>query len=142
MINVIQNFIVLDDDPVNNMICTKIIKKIFPEAYVLTFTDPDIAVSYIASTYESATASDAVLFLDINMPGLSGWDFLDAFESFDIRIKTHLKIFMLTSSFDPRDKKRATENINVLGYFEKPLSVEKIESVRNVVNSVISAIAD
>lgn len=132
----VKNFIVLDDNLDNNLICAKIIKKVFPEAYVLTFSDPDIAIAYIISTYNKKNAPDAVLFLDINMPILSGWEFLDAFDQFDIRVKAHLKIYMLSSSFDSGDKLRAAQNKNVIGYFEKPLTRDKVQSVVNITAAV------
>jgi CheY-like chemotaxis protein len=141
MINTIQNFIILDDDPDNNMLCAKTINKVFPKATVLTFTDPKIALSYIALTYESATAPDAVLLLDINMPVLNGWEFLNAFARFDIITKAHFRIYMLSSSFDERDKKRAAENTNVFDYIEKPLTREIVERAGTGVMS-LSTVAE
>jgi len=125
----ITNFIVVDDDYVNNMICRKIIKKVSPEMDVQEFLDPDTALVYIKSTYSKTDAPDAVLFLDINMPIITGWEFLEAFERFDTRVKEHLKIYMLSSSVAPGDKERAANNKNVVDYIEKPLSVEVINSI-------------
>ena len=125
----ITNFIVVDDDSVNNMICRKIIKRAFPETDVQEFLEPDTALVYIKSTYSKMNAPDAVLFLDINMPTITGWEFLEAFERFDTRVKEHLKIYMLSSSVAPGDKERSANNKNVLGYIEKPLSIEAVNSI-------------
>ena len=127
----ISNFIVVDDDYVNNIICRRIIKKAFPEADVQEFLDPDTALVYIKSTFAKYDSPDAVLFLDINMPTITGWQFLEAFERFDTRVKGHLKIYMLSSSVDLNDKERAANNPNVLGYFEKPLSLTIVNSLLN-----------
>ncbi|MEP6846682.1 MAG: response regulator [Panacibacter sp.] len=123
------DFIIVDDDPINNMVCGKIIKQVFPSADVQTFTDPEAALIYIRSNYAKSNATDALLFLDINMPALSGWEFLDAFELFDETVKEHIKIYMLSSSVDRRDKESAYKNKNVLDYFQKPLSWESVESL-------------
>ena len=127
----IPNFIVVDDDPINNLICEKTIKLTLPEADVKTFLDPKKALVHIETTYIKPDAPDVVLFLDINMPVLTGWDFLDAFEEFDAKVKDHLKIHMLTSSIDARDKERAANNKNVLDFFEKPPVREIVENVLN-----------
>lgn len=119
-------FIVIDDDYVNNIICEKIINNVFPEADVQTFTDPETALVYIKAMYSGAADRKAILFLDINMPTLTGWEFLEAFERFDTRLKERLKIYMLSSSVDQRDKDRAAKNKNICGYFEKPLTIESL----------------
>lgn len=124
-----RNFIVVDDDQTNNFLCMKIITTVFPDSNVQTFSDPETALVYINNMFGNATDGNAVLFLDINMPTLSGWDFLEEFERFDTGIKGQLKIYMLTSSVDERDKDRAAENKNVCGYIEKPLSKEMIRNM-------------
>jgi two-component SAPR family response regulator len=124
-----KNFIVVDDDSVNNLICRKVIKNVFPEAEVLAFTNPEKTLLYIKSNYAYSFGKTTILLLDINMPILSGWDFLEEFEGFDPNIKEQLKIYMLSSSTDQLDKDRANENKNVYGYIEKPLTKEIIEEL-------------
>jgi CheY-like chemotaxis protein len=124
-----RNFIVIDDDPINNRICEKVINYVFPEAEVQTFTDPETAIAYIKALYSGTTERQATLFLDINMPTLSGWEFLEVFEGFDAQLKERFKIFMLSSSVDQRDKDQAAKNKNVSGYLEKPLNRESLLSM-------------
>ena len=119
-------FIVVDDDVVNNLICRKIINHVFPKADVQTFVNPETALIYIKSIYTDSNGKPTILLLDINMPILSGWDFLEEFESFKSSIKRQIKIYMLSSSREPQDKDRASKNKNVYGYIEKPLSKEII----------------
>lgn len=117
-----RNFIVVDDDAVNNLICRKVINHVFPKADLQIFVNPETALTYIKSIYSESFEKATILFLDINMPVLSGWDFLEEFENFDKHIKEQLKIYMLSSSIDELDKERATKNKNVSGYIEKPLN--------------------
>lgn len=121
-----RNFILVDDDHINNHLCRKIITNIFPDSDVQTFTDPDTALVYITTMNGNSPDRNAILFLDINMSTQTGWDFLEAFERFDTQVKERLKIYMLSSSVDQRDKDRAAKNINVCGYIEKPLSKEQL----------------
>jgi CheY-like chemotaxis protein len=126
-----QKFIVVDDDFINNMLCRFIIETVIPEADIQTYTDPETALTYIGSAYANADALTTVLFLDINMPTLTGWEFLEAFEQFDPSVKEKLRVYMLSSSVDPNDKERATGNKNVLEYVEKPLTKECVKRVAN-----------
>ena len=125
----LPNFIVVDDDRINNFLAREIIDMVFPEAEVLIFSNPDHALGYIKSTYIDPKAPDTVLFLDINMPTLSGWQFLDQFGRFDMIVKEHFDIYMLSSSIDPRDKARAASNENVLDFIEKPLTTDILENL-------------
>lgn len=117
-------FIVVDDDSVNNLICRKVINRVFPEADVQTFINPVEALTYIKSVYSDSLGKATILFLDVNMPVLSGWDFLEEFEYFDKRIKEQIKIYMLSSSIDKEEVDRANKDVNVYGYVEKPLKKE------------------
>ena len=120
---------VVDDDQISNIICEGIIKYVFPSASKQAFTNPQTALVYIKSTYAEQNSGSTILFLDINMPEISGWEFLEAFEQFDSSIKRHLKIYMLSSSIDYSDKERAACNKNVFEYLEKPLSIKCIENI-------------
>lgn len=124
-----HDFIIVDDDPINNMLCQLIIEQRFATVCTRSFVDPCDALAYVEATYSNADAPPTILFLDINMPALTGWEFLNVFESFTAAIKEHFKIYMLSSSVDPKDKERADTNANVLAYIEKPLTIESLDCV-------------
>lgn len=121
-------FIIIDNDPVNNLLCGLAIKDAARDADILAFTDPLKAFEYISADNESNNSMN-ILLLDINMPIWSGWDFVDHFEKLDKKIKHCFKIYMLSSSIDNNDKLRAVENKNVVDYIEKPLTEEKVFSL-------------
>ena len=125
------DFIVIDDDNMNNIICFNIIKQTIKGAVVNTFTEPEKGLEYILSGYSDENSSDAVLFLDINMPSLSGWEVLDKFKDFPESIKKRIKIHMLSSSVNPLDKRKAQDNPYVSSYVEKSLSKIKLLTISN-----------
>jgi response regulator RpfG family c-di-GMP phosphodiesterase len=131
----ITDFIIVDDDMVNNLICRKNIKKVFPEANISEFTEPETALVYIRSVFSKANAAETILFLDINMPTMSGWDFLQAFERFDVIIRERLRIYMLSSSVAEKDLDAAAKNKNVSGYIEKPLDMQTIAGLQKNIQS-------
>lgn len=121
-----HHFIIVDNDPVNNMLCDLAIKDAVNDAGIIAFTHPQAAFEYISSATES---NNSILLLDINMPIWSGWDFVNHFDKLDDNIRKRFKIYMLSSSIDNNDKLRAAENKNVEGYIEKPLTGEKVASL-------------
>ena len=121
-------FIIIDNDPVNNLLCGLAIKDAVFDADILDFTSPLKAFEYISGDNESNNRMN-ILLLDINLPIWSGWDFADQFEKLDEKIKNNFKIYMLSSSIDNNDKLRAAENKNVVDYIEKPLTERKVLSL-------------
>ena len=119
--NNLNNFIVIDDDNLNNVLCRFIIERATPVSEYKAFEIPQEGLRFMSEKY-SHLGSPAIVFLDINMPGWSGWDFLDNYERLDGAIKDQFRIYMLSSSIDPEDMERAKKNKNVLGYISKPLS--------------------
>ena len=126
--NTPAQFIIVDNDPVNNLLCTLAIKDVAPQAEIKAFNFPVKAFEYLAAEYLNPK-NLTVLLLDINMPIWSGWDFLENFEMLEDEIKRQIKIYIISSSIDISDKLRAKENKNVVDYIEKPLSEKTVLSM-------------
>lgn len=115
-------YVIVDDDPFNNMICSMVIEDALGEAEIRAFTKPEEGLEFMKENINGPT----VLFLDINMPTLTGWEFLEQYDGFSDEVKTHTNIYILSSSLDRRDKDRATTNKYVQGFISKPLDFETI----------------
>jgi CheY-like chemotaxis protein len=124
-----QRIIVIDDDSINNMFCKFIIKEALSDKVeIIMFTRPQKAVDYINIEY-SVNPASTVMFLDINMPVLSGWDVLYELERSDVIINQYFKIYILSSSVDPKDKDRARCSRFVNGFLEKPLEAKNVREI-------------
>ena len=126
-------FIVIDDDPLNNTICRLTIKKALGPVDVVTFTDPAHGLQYIDTEYSNPSdeESSTVLFLDINMPVMNGWEFLEKYETLNQSVKKNIKVYILSSSVDDRDIEKAHSNKNIVIYLAKPITKETILVLSN-----------
>ena len=124
-------YIVIDDDILNNMICKITLEMALGSLPVETFSNAEVAIDFIQTNYLTATnGSITIILLDINMPVMSGWEFLEYFESsFSETIKGQFQIYMLSSSVDDRDKERAGMEKNVVGFLSKPLTKEMVRQI-------------
>jgi two-component system, chemotaxis family, chemotaxis protein CheY len=126
-LSTITKYIIVDDDAVHNLICSMTIKRTVTGSEVKSFVSPEEGLAFIKENYLH-DFNPAILLLDINMPTLNAWEFLDEYERLDESIKKSLVIYVLSSSVDQRDIDRAGGNEYVKGFFSKPLSFERIQS--------------
>ena len=124
-----KRFILVDDDLFNNNLCKMYIHYVLPDIEIVDFTLPERGFDYLKSEFFNSHAASSILLLDINMPTMTGWDFLEKYEELDQRVKDQISIYILSSSVDPRDKEKAANNKYVKGYLEKPLQVEVIKTI-------------
>jgi len=123
MDNSSNRFIVVDDDPMNNKICQFIINQVHPHASITLFNDGETALAFIKSQYDKkVNESKTILFLDLNMPVMMGWEFLDEFKKLSSEIQNKFQIYILSSSVDERDKERASREPLIAGFISKPIS--------------------
>jgi CheY-like chemotaxis protein len=123
----IPHIVIVDDDPVNNMICSKIIDLVLANAYIQTFTNPEIGLKYIQGIAAEKDAPRTILFLDINMPEMTGWQFMDQFNQ--IANKKAVEVYILSSSVNDADRYQAEDNADILGYIVKPLDPERVKKI-------------
>ncbi len=120
-------YIVIDDDPHNNLSCTIAIKSAVTSASIHCFTVPEEGLDYIENEYtKTRIAIPTVLFLDINMPSMTGWEVLEKFKNFPVPVKEQITIYILSSSISPIDQELAHANPFVADYIIKPLTKSKV----------------
>jgi CheY-like chemotaxis protein len=123
----------IDDDKIFQLTASKTIKATAITESILQFENGELALNYIRENLKNSTALPDYIFLDINMPFVDGWMFLDDYEQLKSGLAKPISIYMVSSSIDPRDINRAKENSNVKGYVMKPVTREKfIELLKSV----------
>jgi len=94
---------------------------VLPEAKIEIFTNGKDALAVLNERIELPD----LVFLDMYMPIMSGWDFLDHLKEKN----SSLKVAMLTSSFDQAEKRKALSYLSVVGVYSKPLTVEIVKEL-------------
>ncbi len=111
-----MKILIVDDEPIHNFIAVRLFRQIDPELKVIDFTDATLALKEIPAV------SPSYIFLDLNMPKMSGWDFLDEMLEKDL----NYKVYILTSSVSTFDYEKATAYKNVVECLEKPVKKDKL----------------
>src|SRR5690606_27327183 len=110
----VRRFILIDDDALTNLLSKKIILKNINNVEVKDFIDPELALEHIEAEFRpNKSEGETIIFLDINMPILTGWEFLDKFDRFSPSVKSQFIIYMLSSSVYPADVQRAKLNPSI-----------------------------
>ena len=118
--------LVIDDDKIFNLMADVILRDLGITAHPQCFTRGQEALTYIKR--HSEIDITYLLFLDINMPTLSGWEVLDQLQK--LPSYQHIHVVIVTSSIDRVDEKRASGFVQVIDYMIKPLKREKLTSLK------------
>ena len=133
------HFIIIDDDPINNALCGMIIKHAFSAVSVQTFLFPEEALQYFKNgLFKTQREDPGVVFLDINMPKMDGWEFLDEYETLDENIRSRWRVYILSSSINDEDQKRALANRHVVSYLVKPMQKNILLSIAASLGEAVS----
>ncbi len=121
-----QTCLLIDDNPLDNYINTKLIQNVNFANEILAFESP---VDALLALKEGNIKPD-VIFLDINMPVMNGFEFLMEYANLHIS-KDNIKLCVLSSSINPEDEDRAIRSPYVTKYIQKNLKEEKLQELMN-----------
>jgi CheY-like chemotaxis protein len=127
-----RTVMLIDDNEIDNLINQKMIEAASITENIYTHTGAKSAIEFLKNMERLDVAEKVlpdVIFLDIDMPLMDGFQFLDEFEKLSDTTKSKCKIVMLTSSINPQDFNRSKKYDNVKLYLNKPLSHESIQKL-------------
>ncbi len=124
-----KNVMLVDDNEIDNLINREMIKSADFADNILVFQTGQEALEHLASHQHSEDNLPEIIFLDINMPIMDGFQFLKDFEKLSSKVLGKCNIIMLSSSISPKDIDRAASNILVKKYFNKPLNERYLSAI-------------
>ncbi|MCC9166626.1 response regulator [Pontibacter harenae] len=127
----IESTYIVDDDKISTFLTEHILEGFSKE--LKCFSSAEAALEEIITVEAERKTHPFVVFLDLNMPIMDGWDFLEAISLKQERLKNRCKIVILTSSIDEEEKRRSAEYNLVLKFLSKPLDKSGLASIQDMI---------
>lgn len=124
-----SHILLIDDDEATNFVNKSMINKSDMPSETKAFLTAQDGLEHLRHCIETGTELPGLIFLDINMPQMNGWQFMEEFSKFDPSIKKNIKIYMLSGTQNKDDAERATDNPDISGLINKPLMVNGLEKL-------------
>ena len=118
--------LLIDDNPDDNFMHERVINKMEIAEKVEVALNGEEGIKYLT---EKTDTPPELIFLDINMPKMNGWEFLDEYKDLPAEQRAKVVLLMLTTSVNPSDKERANQIKELTGFEVKPLVREKLEAI-------------
>lgn len=123
----INCIMLIDDNPDDNFFHERVIRKRGAANVVVTMESATEALDYLKKEKDSKEAHPDLIFLDINMPGMNGWEFLHEYKQLEPEQQSKVVVVMLTTSKNPDDKAKAEGRISE--FKSKPLTGEMLDEI-------------
>jgi CheY-like chemotaxis protein len=124
--DLIKKIAIIEDDPISQFIINKTIKSTIYTENISVFSNGMAALDYFNLNLTTAENLPDVILLDINMPVMNGWQFINQFSKLSTSIDKKIYIYLLTSSQNPDDLLQSKNLELVTDYLIKPLDKEKL----------------
>jgi len=120
---------IIDDDPVHHSITKVILKKNGLTQPVQSYFEADKAIDHLITSSKDYLLLPDIILLDINMPIMDGWQFMENFERFKGELNSLPAIYIFTSSITDTDRNKAKSYESVVGYIEKPVDTVVLKAL-------------
>lgn len=116
---------IIDDSNIDRFVAEKMIRQTYFAEHILTVPSAQLALDYLGVIKDEESLPD-IIFLDINMPGMTGFEFLERYRELPELIRRQ-SIVMLSSTISQKDIDKATADPYVITFMEKPVSAERLQ---------------
>ncbi|MEJ2883453.1 response regulator [Pedobacter sp. GR22-6] len=118
---------VIDDDKIYTYLLSRQIKSVDFCDNTLIFNNGQEAINHLSPLQDSHDELPDVILLDLNMPVMDGWQFLDVFDTFKLAKK--IKVYIVSSSIDEADHQKAA-GYDICNFYVKPISKENLAEIK------------
>lgn len=120
---------IVDDYLINLRVAEMIVRRNKEFDTITSYEDAKAALSFISDNRDNESNLPDIILLDLHMPVMDGWEFIEKFEEIYSSLIKSVKIIILTSSTDQRDIQRSKQYSTVKGFYSKPLTVEMLSDI-------------
>jgi len=131
----LDKILCVDDDPITLMLCKKVVEKVEFAKEIIIANNGEEAINYFDALFEEQQNNDSIAYpklvlLDLNMPVMDGWEFLETYISKNYHnIFDSTRFIVLSSSIDPYDINRS-KTYPIIGFLSKPVTKEMLENLK------------
>jgi CheY-like chemotaxis protein len=126
----LQTILCIDDDAITLMLCKMVITKASFSKEIATAKNGEEALKYFNTLKTDTINKPQLIFLDLNMPIMGGWEFLDSFSTIEYSDYNKTKVIILSSTIDPEDLEKSKKYPMVIDFLSKPISKEMLEYLK------------
>lgn len=132
----LRNVMLIDDNEIDNFINQKMLESVSLTEKIMVFSGGKSAYEFLVNVLKSSSPEELLpelVFLDIDMPMMDGFQFLDNINSLGPAIEG-IKFIILTTSINPHDQEKAENNRRVISFVNKPLTAEFLENLKTSIS--------
>ncbi len=122
-----NNVCIIEDNPASVFWIKELMEEANFAEHFLVYNNGQAAFEQLSSSIQDAAKTPDIIFLDLNMPVMDGWQFLQAFTQ--LKPAKEILIYILTSSVDPEDTIKVLQYKNVAGYLVKPITETELKKI-------------
>lgn len=131
-----NKILIIDDDPITLMLYKMVIKKASFATTIDTVKNGKEAIAYFDRHKQNNSESELqqlpqLIFLDLNMPVMGGWDFLNTFDTPEYLEFSNIKVIIFSSTIDPADIEKSKTYPMILDFLPKPITKQTLEYIKS-----------
>ena len=130
-------FLLIEDNIIDQLITTKLLKNTFNDFQFNVVNDGKQGMEWLYK-FNYTSNDQLIILLDIKMPQMDGFEFLVQYDTLPEDLKKKTQIFMLSSTLDPKNLKKANKNCEVKKLFTKPLRVSQFKELAQSISKKIT----
>lgn len=125
----LDSILLVDDDEAAIFLHKAIIEIIDCTNNIVIAENGEEAIKQLTEKIEGKYLQPSLILLDINMPRMNGWEFLEMYKRLSIHQKARIVIIMLTTSLNPSDREKAQNLSDVSGFMNKPITIDSLREL-------------